>query len=156
MLENGRLCVKTCGRDSGKIAVVIDQIDDTYVLVDGQVRRKKCNRMHLEPLDKKIKVKTKATSETVAKELKQLGIDVRKTKPKKPAERPKKIRKVKEKKQEKVPGKEGKKVEKVKEKKVEKQPSLKQPFKKALAEKKVGEEKKEKTKKVEKKKSVKK
>jgi len=93
MLENGTVVVKTCGRDAGKIAIVIDQVDDTYVLIDGQVRRKKCNRMHLEPLGKKIKIKPKATSETVTKELKAFGIEVKRRKSKKPAARPKKQRK---------------------------------------------------------------
>ncbi len=93
MLENGQVCVKTAGRDSGKVAVVIDQIDDKYVLIDGQVRRKKCNRLHLEPLGVKIKVKPSASTEVVAKELKHIGVEVIKTKPKKPEEKPTKLRK---------------------------------------------------------------
>jgi len=83
MLDVGRLVVKISGRDSGKIGVVVDNIDDTYVLIDGQVRRKKCNRLHLEPLNKQIEIKAKASTETVVKELEKLGIKVKKTKPKK-------------------------------------------------------------------------
>ncbi len=87
MIETGRLVIKTCGRDSGKVGVIIEQIDDTYVLVDGQLRRRKCNRLHLEPLNKRIDIKAGATSETVIKELEKLGIKVKKTKPKKALER---------------------------------------------------------------------
>ena len=78
MLENGTVCIKTCGRDGGKIAVVVNQIDDMYVLIDGQVRRKKCNKAHLEPIDKKIKIKPGASTDEVARELKEIGIDVKK------------------------------------------------------------------------------
>ena len=35
VIEIGRLCVKTAGRDAGKKAVVIDLINDAYALIDG-------------------------------------------------------------------------------------------------------------------------
>ncbi len=39
----GRMCVKIAGRDAGRKCVVVEQLDDVFVLVDGNVRRKKVN-----------------------------------------------------------------------------------------------------------------
>ena len=50
MFETGRICIKIAGRDAGNICIVIDKIDENYVLIDGNVRRRKCNIAHLEPL----------------------------------------------------------------------------------------------------------
>ncbi len=100
-IEVGRLIVKTAGRDSGKIGVIIDIIDKNHVLIDGQVRRKKCNIQHIEILDQKIKIKQKATTDNVIKELKELKIDARKTKSKPKKERPIRQRKQKERTEEK-------------------------------------------------------
>lgn len=97
MIEIGRLCVKIAGRDAGNKCVVVDLVDKTYVLIDGNVRRRKCNIAHLEPLDKVIKIKKNASHADVAAEFKKLKLDVWTTKPKKAAEKPKKVRKTKEK-----------------------------------------------------------
>jgi len=94
-IETGRLVVKTAGRDAGKIGVIIDILNDNYVLLDGNVRRKKCNIDHISTLDKQIKIKPKASTETVINELKAIGIDVKKTKPKTSKQRPRKQRKEK-------------------------------------------------------------
>ncbi len=82
MIEVGRLVVKIAGRDAGNTAVVVDRIDDNYVLIDGGARRKKCNIRHLEPLDKSIDISKGASHELVAKEFEKLGIEVWKTKAK--------------------------------------------------------------------------
>ncbi|MBD3354640.1 50S ribosomal protein L14e [Candidatus Woesearchaeota archaeon] len=97
MLKVGRLCVKIAGRDAGKKCVVVDIIDDNAVLIDGETRRRNCSIKHLEPLKETVKIKKKASHEDIAKALKKLDIEVRSTKPKKAAERPKKQRKKKEK-----------------------------------------------------------
>jgi large subunit ribosomal protein L14e len=76
MFDVGRICIKLAGRDSNKICVVIDVIDDKFVLIDGQTRRRKCNIMHLEPLDKTIKIGKKASHDSVVKELKKAGYEV--------------------------------------------------------------------------------
>ena len=55
-IEIGRLVVKIAGRDAGKKGVIIDILDDNSVLIDGEVRRRKCNVLHLEPLKDKIDV----------------------------------------------------------------------------------------------------
>ncbi|MFH1439912.1 MAG: 50S ribosomal protein L14e [Candidatus Woesearchaeota archaeon] len=71
----GRLCVKLAGRDAGKKCVVIDVLDDNYVLIDGQTRRKKCNLAHLEPLNKVITIAKNASNKDVVAALKIEGID---------------------------------------------------------------------------------
>lgn len=74
MVEVGRLCVKTAGRDSGQFCAIVDVFDDNKVLIDGNVRRKKCNLKHLEFLDKSLKIKKNATSDEVKKALEKEGI----------------------------------------------------------------------------------
>ena len=71
MLEVGKVCMKIAGRDAGKLGVVIDILDNTYVVLDGEVRRRKCNIYHLEPLERKVDIKKNASHADV---LKALGI----------------------------------------------------------------------------------
>ncbi len=61
----GRLCVKIAGRDAGRKCVIVDTLDAHYVLVDGDVRRKKVNVNHLEPLAEVLELKAGARSEDV-------------------------------------------------------------------------------------------
>ncbi len=98
LFEVGRLAVKIAGRDAGRKCVVVEQIDDTFVVVDGDVRRKKVNVKHLEPLTKVVELKEKASHADVKKVFEKLGFLVWERKSKKTAERPKKQRKVKQKK----------------------------------------------------------
>jgi large subunit ribosomal protein L14e len=90
MFEIGRLAVKIAGRDAGKKCVVVDTGDKGFLIIDGQTRRKAVNPKHLEPLDQTVKISKGASSDDVAKALKPLNIEVTKTKPKSPAEQPKK------------------------------------------------------------------
>lgn len=85
-IEVGRLCVKTAGRDAMAHCVVVEVLDEKYVLVDGNVRRKKVNKLHIEPLAKKFDIKKGADTKTVLTALESAGIKVIKsadTKPKK-------------------------------------------------------------------------
>ncbi len=97
MIEVGRLCIKTAGRDSRKKCVIVDVLDDNFVTIDGDVRRKRCNINHLEPLDETIKIKKGAGHPTIVSEFKKLGIDIKEKKSKEPKERPKKTKQKKEK-----------------------------------------------------------
>ena len=97
MIEVGRLCVKTAGIDARHKCVIVDIVDDNYVLIDGDVRRKKCNIKHLEPLNKVIKIRKGASHDVVVEEFKKLKLPVWSAKPKEKKERPRKIRKKKEK-----------------------------------------------------------
>lgn len=77
MLSVGRLCVKTAGRDAMMHCVVVEEIDNNYVLVDGNTRRKKVNKTHLEPLAKVLEIKSGADSKTVRDALEKAGIELR-------------------------------------------------------------------------------
>ena len=87
MLTIGTICLKVAGRDAGQVAVIIDVLDAKTVLVDGQVRRRKCNVAHLEPTSKSVDVKKGALHQEVVSALKSLGVEVveRKTKTQKPS-----------------------------------------------------------------------
>ncbi len=96
MIEIGRLCMKIAGRDAGSKCVIVDILDDKFVLIDGETRRRKCNIMHLEPLKDIVKIKKGASHEDVSEVLKDAGIKSRETKPKQKTERPRKKRKTSE------------------------------------------------------------
>jgi len=116
MIEIGRLCLKTAGRDAGKHALVVDVLDNNFVLIDGETRRRKCNIKHLEPLAQVVKIKKNASHEEISKVLKEIKITALSTEPKEKKERPRKKRKVKQK--EAIE----KKVEKKSKKKVDEKP----------------------------------
>jgi len=95
-MKIGTLAIKICGRDGGNWCLIVDQIDSTYVLIDGNVRRKKCNIKHLEIIDKVLKIKKKASTSEVQKALQKAGIKIiKKGKPRKPAKKILKKRKTK-------------------------------------------------------------
>ena len=96
MIEIGRLCVKLAGRDAGLKCAVVDILDDKFVLIDGETRRRKCNILHIEPLKDVLKIKKKASHEEVKKEFEKLGLKIWETKPKQKTERPRKKRKTSE------------------------------------------------------------
>lgn len=95
LFEVGRLAVKIAGRDAGQTCVIIDKIDEHFVVIDGQTRRRKCNIRHLEPLPQIIKLKKGASHEEVKGEFKRMGLEVWESKPKPKTERPRKKRKEK-------------------------------------------------------------
>lgn len=80
MYEIGRICVKMGGRDAGNYCVVVDKLNENYVLIDGNVRRKKCNVKHLEPTEKIIKIKKDINSEDIKKILHNEGFKIREKK----------------------------------------------------------------------------
>ncbi len=87
--------MKLAGRDAGKVCVVVDQLDKHFVLIDGNVRRRKCNMLHLEPLPDTIKIKKNAAHSEVADEFKKLKLPVWHTKPKPKTEKLQPKRKIK-------------------------------------------------------------
>lgn len=94
----GQLCVKIAGRESGKYCVIVDKIDANHVTIDGNLRRKKCNILHLEFLNKKLDIKKGASTADIHKAMEKEGIKLIKLKPKKETKpRPRKVRKTKKK-----------------------------------------------------------
>ena len=104
MVDIGQLCVKIAGRDAGKECLIIEDMDGSFVKVDGLTRRKRCNINHLEILPKKADIKKGASHEDVLEALRSLGIKVKeikrakKDKSKKSSKKSKKTKKKKSKK----------------------------------------------------------
>ncbi len=70
MLELGRIVLKIAGREAGKYAVIIDNIDDNFVLITGPktitgVKRRKCNIDHIEPTEHKFNINPKADDTSI-------------------------------------------------------------------------------------------
>lgn len=89
MLSVGRVCIKIAGRDAGKKCVVVEIIDDKNVLIDGLTRRRKCNKIHLEPLNQTLDIKANASHDDVAKAFKNMDIELKTSKPKPKTDKPK-------------------------------------------------------------------
>lgn len=95
MFNVGRVCVKIAGRDAGKKCVIIKHLEGKFYLIDGETRRRKCNTLHLEPLDQTVDITENATHEQV---MKALDIEYVAKKSKVKTEKPKAVRKSVEKK----------------------------------------------------------
>ncbi|MFC2174951.1 50S ribosomal protein L14e [archaeon] len=70
LFDVGRVCEKTAGKERGMKCVIVDVIDQNFVLVDGEVKRKRVNVNHLKPLDEVVKIKKGAKTEEVKAALK--------------------------------------------------------------------------------------
>ncbi len=71
-IEIGRVCVKTHGREAGQRCIVVDIVDENFVLVSGPkkltgVRRRRTNVRHLEPTQEKVQIKTGASDDDLLK-----------------------------------------------------------------------------------------
>ncbi len=76
VFEIGRVCVKLRGREAGRKCVIVDIIDENFVIIDGDVKRRRCNIDHLEPLPIKLDIKQGASTEEVVKAMVEAGIPV--------------------------------------------------------------------------------
>ena len=104
MIDVGRVCVKIAGRETGKICVIVKKMDDNFVLVTGpksvtNVKRRRCNIEHIEPLKFKLDIKKDASDSEVEAALKKEKVlqkmeptdeIVKKAKKEAPADEPKK------------------------------------------------------------------
>ena len=94
MIEIGRVCVKLAGREAGKQCVIVEIVDDNYVVIDGDVKRRKCNLDHLEPTSQKLDISSKAAHPAVIKAFSAAGFKVtEKKEPRQAGPRPVKVRK---------------------------------------------------------------
>jgi large subunit ribosomal protein L14e len=78
-IEVGRICVKVAGREAGRKCVVVDIVDENFVLVTGPkqltgVKRRRVNIKHIEPLDKLVKIVRGASDEDVLKAIQESGL----------------------------------------------------------------------------------
>lgn len=77
VIEPGRVCVKKAGREAGKVCVIVEVLDDNFVVIDGpEVKRRRCNIAHLEPLPYVIEVKENMGKEQIAKALQEAGVEL--------------------------------------------------------------------------------
>jgi len=79
VIDVGRVVVKVLGREAGRKAVVVDIVDENYVVITGPkslsgVRRRRVNINHIEPTDKKIEIRKGASDEEVLKALEAAGL----------------------------------------------------------------------------------
>jgi len=74
VMEIGRVCVKIAGHEAGKKCVIVDVVDRTYVLVAGpEIKRKRCNIAHLEPLPQKLDIAKDASDEDIKRAFEAMG-----------------------------------------------------------------------------------
>ena len=79
MFEIGSVCVKTHGRTAGRYVVIVKE-DKDFVEITGPkelngVKRKKCNKKHLMPVNIKINIKEGASDADIIKEIEKAKLD---------------------------------------------------------------------------------
>ena len=100
MFELGRVCLKVAGREAGRYAVIVDTVDENFVIVSGPktitgVKRRKCNVDHLEPTENKFEIEQNVDDDLLETQWKSSGliekleikIPVKRTKEKKAEEK---------------------------------------------------------------------
>ena len=112
----GKVYLKIAGRDAGQLCVIVEQLENSFVLIDGNTRRRKCNLRHLEPLGKSVNISEGAATEEVLTAMKEAGLETAERK-KSTKERTKKEKPVKQRTAKKEAAKINKVAKKTKEKK---------------------------------------
>ena len=79
MIEPGRIVLKIAGRESGKYAVIVEKINDNFVLITGPksvtgVKRRKCNIDHIEPTEHKLEIDSKTDDTFIEDSWKSSGL----------------------------------------------------------------------------------
>ncbi|OYT28734.1 MAG: 50S ribosomal protein L14e [Thermofilum sp. ex4484_82] len=79
IMDIGRICVKIAGRESGRKCVIVDIINENFVLVTGPksltgVKRRRVNIKHIEPTPHKIDISRGASDEEVIAALEKAGL----------------------------------------------------------------------------------
>ena len=72
----GRIVYKLSGREAGRTCIIVDQVNDNFVIIDGNLKRRKCNLKHLELTDKFLDIKKNASREEVHEAMKKAKIKV--------------------------------------------------------------------------------
>jgi len=99
MIESGRICLKLAGREAGKYCVIVERIDENFVLITGpksitRVKRRKCNIDHLEPTEEKFDINPKADDSQIeelwkkSNLIEKFGIKIPVKRKEKPMEKP--------------------------------------------------------------------
>ena len=77
-IEVGKICVKTLGREAGKKCVIVEVVDQNFVLITGpkaitSVKRRRANVNHVKPTNEMIEIRKGATDEEITEALKTAG-----------------------------------------------------------------------------------
>ena len=71
-MKVGQVCVKTKGREAGRKVIILSDITDGKVIIDGEkIKRRNCNILHLFPIKETVAIKKGATHEEVLKAVKK-------------------------------------------------------------------------------------
>lgn len=79
IFDVGRICVKIAGREAGRKCVIVDIIDNNFVVVAGPksltgVKRRRVNVKHLEPTPYKVDIPKGASDDDVISSLQKAGL----------------------------------------------------------------------------------
>ena len=72
----GRVVVKLSGKESGRTAVIVDNVNDNFVVIDGNLKRRKCNLSHLEFTDMILDIKKGASTKEVHNAMKKASLKI--------------------------------------------------------------------------------
>ncbi|MGQ4893057.1 MAG: 50S ribosomal protein L14e [Candidatus Njordarchaeia archaeon] len=80
LIDIGRIVVITRGRRAGKKAVVVDIIDENYVLITGPkelngVKKRRMNIDHILPLSIKVDINRGASDDEVLEAIRKQGLE---------------------------------------------------------------------------------
>lgn len=74
-LNIGQVCAKTAGKEKGSRCVVIDNVDENFVIIAGiDVKRRRCNVKHLKPLLQRLTIKKNAVDNEVLEAMFSAGL----------------------------------------------------------------------------------
>lgn len=79
MIETGTICLKIAGREAGKYAVIVQKMDDNFVMISGPkaitgVKRRKCNIDHLEPTEHRLDIEETVNDSDLETKWKKSGL----------------------------------------------------------------------------------
>jgi len=84
----GRVCVKIAGREAGRHCAILEIIDENFVVIEGpEVRKRKCNILHLEPISEVVD-----TANAIQQISEKFNIKIHEKKEKQKKEKPQKQR----------------------------------------------------------------
>jgi large subunit ribosomal protein L14e len=77
-VEIGKICVKTFGREAGSKCVIVDLVDDNFVVITGPkevngVKRRRANVKHIEITNDTVNIKKGSSDDEVKKALEKAG-----------------------------------------------------------------------------------
>ena len=79
MIEPGRICLKIAGREASRYCVIVEIVNDDFVLITGPksitgVKRRKCNIDHIEPTEHKFEIDSKVDDSKIEELWKSSGL----------------------------------------------------------------------------------